>query len=102
MTKPWVLHDAARAEVAEATTWYEAEAEIGADFLDAVDAALAELERDPTVSSPMPDGPAGVRRVLLDPFPYAIVFVERPTEFLVVAIAHQHRRPGYWKRRLPT
>jgi hypothetical protein len=33
-------------------------------------------------------------------FPYDIVVRERVDEIIVVAVAHQSRRPGYWKNRL--
>ena len=102
MSKPWVGHDEALAELIASARWYEDEAEIGDDFIAVVEAGLAELERDPSVSTPSPGGPKGVRRLLLDRFPYAIVFVERADEYLVLAIAHLHRRPDYWKRRMPT
>jgi hypothetical protein len=36
---------------------------------------------------------------MLRRFPYDVVVVDRPDEYLVVAIAHQSRRPGYWRDR---
>jgi hypothetical protein len=41
-----------------------------------------------------------VRRVLIDRFEYAIVFALLEDEIVIVAVHHQHRRPGYWKPRL--
>lgn len=41
-----------------------------------------------------------MRRVLTNRFPYAIVYLEYRDEFLVVAIAHTSRKPGYWKNRM--
>jgi hypothetical protein len=38
--------------------------------------------------------------VLIDRFEYAIVFALLEGEIVVVAVHHQHRRPGYWKPRL--
>ena len=100
MSKVWVVHEAAATELAEAIAWYEREADRGHEFVDLVEHALGDLARNPLLSSPVHGGPRSVRRFLLDRFPYAIVFVEREHELLVVAIAHQRRRPGYWKRRL--
>jgi hypothetical protein len=45
-------------------------------------------------------GAAGVKRLLLKRFPYDIVVRELPEEIIVVAVAHQSRRPGYWQDRL--
>jgi hypothetical protein len=39
------------------------------------------------------------RRVPLKRFPFWVVFVELPGEAVVVAYAHEKRRPGYWRRR---
>ncbi len=36
----------------------------------------------------------------LDGFPYRIVYFTRGDEIVVVAYAHERRRPGYWKKRL--
>jgi len=33
-------------------------------------------------------------------FPFAIVFVELDDHYLVVAVAHLKRKPGYWLTRL--
>ena len=32
-------------------------------------------------------------------FPYAVIYTERPGVVRVVAVAHTHRRPGYWQDR---
>ena len=43
---------------------------------------------------------AGTRRYVLSTFPFSFIyFVEGETVF-VVALAHQSRRPGYWRERL--
>jgi toxin ParE1/3/4 len=42
----------------------------------------------------------GVRRALLRRFPYAIYFVLRGSEVIVLAVLHQRRRAGEWQRRM--
>jgi toxin ParE2 len=41
------------------------------------------------------------RRFVLAEFPYTLVyrFLSKEDQIRVVAVAHQHRRPGYWSRR---
>jgi len=43
----------------------------------------------------------GARRLTFDGFPFSLIYRFKPSEELVeiVAVAHQHRRPGYWSRR---
>jgi plasmid stabilization system protein ParE len=40
------------------------------------------------------------RRIVLQKFPYAVIYREKMSSVQVLAIAHGHRRPGYWKGRL--
>ena len=43
-----------------------------------------------------------VRRFVLGRFPYSIIYRASPEEILIVAYAHQRRRPGFWRGRLKT
>ena len=97
------IHEDAATEGEEAVGWYEKERPgLGADFQVAVDAALDLLQEEliPSTSVPRNAGKQGLRQLVLTRFPYDVVLVERPDHTLVLAIAHQSRRPGYWKRRL--
>ena len=40
------------------------------------------------------------RRVLVRRFPYSLIYQIRETDVVVMAVAHGHRLPGYWKRRV--
>ena len=40
------------------------------------------------------------KKLTLKRFPFNIVVKESPEEIIVVAVAHQSRRPGYWRSRL--
>jgi plasmid stabilization system protein ParE len=42
----------------------------------------------------------GYRRVNCPVFPYYIAYVIRGDRIVVMAVAHAHRRPGYWRDRL--
>lgn len=35
-------------------------------------------------------------------FPYGVIYATDPEEIVILAIAHMHRRPGYWRDRLTT
>ena len=47
-------------------------------------------------------GSLGAKRIILHRFPFSVVVLEREDEFVVVALAHFARRPGYWKERALT
>jgi hypothetical protein len=40
-----------------------------------------------------------IRRALVKGFPYGIFYEVRETKIIVVAVAHLHRRSGYWRGR---
>lgn len=102
MTKPIRFAREARRELIEAGAWYERQRRgLREVFLAAVEEALERVVRiGPHIASvPGVDPDLPVRRVFVRRFPYAIVFIELPTRIRILAIAHQRRRPGYWRGR---
>lgn len=92
----------AEAEMRGAAAWYEKQCEgLGAEFLVAVDSAIQRIARSPEMAPPLetlPDQRA-IRRVVLDRFPFMIVYEACTSEIRILAIAHTHRKPNYWKDR---
>jgi plasmid stabilization system protein ParE len=86
-------------ELAEAVRWYETRRTgLGGEFFDAVVATLTLIETRPEIGTTIStDGQT--RRALVARFPYQVVYRLRPTEIVIVAVAHAKRRPGYWKNR---
>ena len=102
MTKPVRLGPAAEEELRIAEDFYEERASLGRDFIAAVREAARHLAAQPK-SFPLARGVSfqlGVRRCPLRRFPHALFFVELPEEFRVLAVAHDRRRPFYWRQRL--
>jgi plasmid stabilization system protein ParE len=91
--------EAASNELAEAVGWYETRrAGLGGELFDAVVTTLTLIETSPEMGQAIStDGQT--RRTLVARFPYQVVYWLRPTEIVIVAIAHLKRRPGYWKNR---
>jgi toxin ParE2 len=89
---------AAREELRGAASHYAGiRPELGARFRAAVDAAFDRIERWPLSCA---ETTAGVRICRVKRFPFGLVYVIRPQEYVIVAVMHLHRRPGYWRRRL--
>lgn len=92
----------AEAEMRDAALWYEEQrAGLGLEFLGAVDTAVGRICDSPGRFGrleTLPDEVA-VRRLLLDRFPYAIVYESTQEEIHILAVAHTRRRPNYWKQR---
>ncbi|MBI5501096.1 MAG: type II toxin-antitoxin system RelE/ParE family toxin [Deltaproteobacteria bacterium] len=97
-----VLHAGAAAEVSAAVSWYEErEPALGAAFLGELDRGLAVIAEAPYRWPVWPGArpELGARRFLLARFPYGIAYRVRGQRIIVLAVAHLHRRPGYWKVR---
>ena len=88
----------AREEFAAAVRWYEEQRPgLGGEFFDAVVDATSFIQTRPETGTLSPD--RRTRRVLLQRFPYQIVYRLSEDEIVIVAIAHLKRRPGYWRER---
>lgn len=91
------LHPAAEAEAREAWLRYRAgDPEVAVRFMAALDRAIEHVAAGP---ERWPLYLYGTRRILVRRFPYSVVYRIETRRVLVVAISHQHRRPGYWRRR---
>lgn len=89
---------AAEEEFLEAVAAYEAARPgVGGEFLAEVERAARRIISFPDHGSPYL---AGTRRIVLRRFPYNVVYWPDPEDLLVVAVAHQRRKPGYWRGRI--
>lgn len=66
-------------------------------FVAEVENAVQRAIRAPETGSPHL---FGTRRMLVKRFHYDVVYVPRESVILIVAVAHQSRKPGYWRKRL--
>jgi plasmid stabilization system protein ParE len=91
-------HELARKEVIEATEYYaRARPELAADFLAELATAVEAIVANPEAFEQVRPG---IRRYLLDRFPYGIYY-RMPDENTVriIVVRHHSRRPGYGLRR---
>lgn len=99
MARPVEFHPDAAAEAVAALTWYsERGAEAGDAFAAALGHAVGLIEAAP---ERWPVAHGEVRRVHLARFPFTL-FYRVPGQgeaTQVLAVAHQRRKPGYWKDR---
>ena len=102
MTLPLLVSEEAEAELTEAARWYERHrVGLGAEFLEAVDNAVARLAEAPRMGSPVPGiTDVAIRRRPVRRFPYHVVYLELRDRLHVLAVAHDRRRPAYWVGRL--
>jgi plasmid stabilization system protein ParE len=91
------LEDAEQ-ELVEAALWYESkEVGLGVRFRDEIAHVIERIVEDPLLWR---ERSGGYRRVNCPVFPYYISFFIRGSRIIIAAVAHGHRKPGYWKSRL--
>ena len=91
------FHPAALHEMIDSARYYENRLPgLGADFKSEVDRSLELLNENPDIGAVVE---APYRRLLLDRFPFGIIYRTRESTLRILAVAHQRRRPGYWKGR---
>ena len=91
------FHPEAESEFIAAARYYEGHAEnLGLDFIAAVQGIYQRISEYPESGHPFG---RRLRRVLVPRFPYSLVYRADAQRIFIVAVAHLHRRPGYWKPR---
>jgi plasmid stabilization system protein ParE len=91
------FHPQAEQEPAEAREWYAARSEVAAQALALeIDHAVEQILEAPLR---YPFGRRGEHRFVLDRFSYTILYRIRADHVFITAVAHQSRRPGYWRHR---
>jgi len=98
MSLPVILHEAAELEAAEAITWYENEAGLGAAIREEIEATIEKIVQLP-LAFPIVYA-ANVRGAQTHRFPYSIIFTIEENDIFVVAVFHTSRNPLVWKGRI--
>lgn len=90
--------EAAQAELDDAFEWYEAQQKnLGVQFINEFEAAIKRISIYPE-SYVLIDNE--IRRCLIKRFPYGILYGIQSDTIVIIAVAHLHRKPNYWKERL--
>ena len=97
--KPLRLRNVAKREFREATAWYaERNEEVAERFVAEVTRTLELIEKFPMTGGSVPGvSDPDVRRLPVHNFPYHVVFLRLPDRVTVLALAHDRRKPGYWR-----
>lgn len=92
------FHPEAEQEFIEAAAYYEQNiASLGERFGSEVRRAIDRLLKYPELGFPID---ADLRRFMLTRFPYFLIYSSTADLLRIVAVAHAHRRPGYWRSRV--
>jgi toxin ParE1/3/4 len=85
-------------EFREAVRYYENEAPgVGLRFVAEVRRGFTFITENPYAAAAVG---SGIRRKVLNHFPYSLFYTVEPELILIVAVAHLKRRPRYWRGRV--
>ena len=91
------LHPEAIGDAVSAISWYRERSENAAKaFVAELLLALEHIASNPILS---PRHRNGTRRLVLQRYPYSIVYRATGAEVEIVAVAHSRRSVEFWKRR---
>ena len=91
------FHRAADAELQAAAIFYEDRVPgLGEQFLTEVEHACSRLGEHQALG---PRLDMEYRRLGLRRFPLALIYRVKASKVQIIAVAHDRRKPGYWKRR---
>ncbi len=92
------FHPSAVEEAAEAVAYYEGQRPgLGLSLREAISVGVVNISKHPIAWAPM-DGT--FRRYLVSGFPYGLIYRIKADTIEIVAVAHSHRNPGYWRGRV--
>jgi hypothetical protein len=95
------FHPEAEGELVAAQDFYDGrEFGLGKDFVDEVDEVYDTIGRIVRFPDSWPRASHRTRRCLCNRFPYSVIYRSTKTEITIYAVAHQKRKPGYWRDRL--
>ena len=88
----------AKQELEEAIAWYnQQQTGLGEQLRDEIKKCINLILKYPEMN---PFISKSVRRGLVKRFPYGVLYSVRPSEIVVIAVMHLHRRPDYWIDRI--
>jgi hypothetical protein len=83
-----------------ADDYEEAAPDLGSEFRQEVRNIVALIERHHRIGPSVNAGTkTALREFLLNRFPYRLVYSINVDDIIIIALAHQHRRSGYWRGR---
>ncbi|OGT72179.1 MAG: hypothetical protein A2W76_04990 [Gammaproteobacteria bacterium RIFCSPLOWO2_12_47_11] len=92
------LHPEAESELIENAIYYECEVEgLGYRFIEEIERGIEVLIAQPRLGQPLNEQ---LRSFVLGGFPFSLIYSLEQDKIWIVAIAHQKRRPGYWRKRI--
>ncbi len=97
MTYHLILRPEAEEDLLDAYRWYDRRVSgLGLRFIESVERTLTQIEQSPQAFTAVHEG---VRRALIQTFPYGVYFSLEGERIAVLAVVHSSRHPRVWMER---
>jgi plasmid stabilization system protein ParE len=97
MSRRISIYEAAEIELNDAADFYDiACPNLGSVFIDEVQRTIGKISEFPDAA---PVARGQIRKKPVAKFPYLVIYSVHSNEIRILAIAHQKRRPFYWRGR---
>lgn len=84
-------------ELNEAVRYYNAQkVRLGEEFRDEAWETISRIKEFPLAWHPLNET---IRRCQMRRFPYGLIYQASDTEIIIIAVAHLHQEPEYWRIR---
>jgi plasmid stabilization system protein ParE len=91
------FHVDAQVELNEAALFYASLLpDLGKAFAIEAKKTVQLIQTYPDLGTPIGNK---LRKLVVQRFPFSIIYAHQANDILILAIAHHRRRPGYWKSR---
>jgi hypothetical protein len=88
----------AQRELRDAVRYYDAQREhLGEEFRDEAWETVRRIKEFPQTWQPLG---GSIRRCQMRRFPFSVIYEASEREIVIIAIAHLHREPEYWRGRI--
>lgn len=92
------FHPDAEIEINESAFYYESKVKgLGYRFIDEVGRHSKLLSKYPELGQFIEDN---IRHLVFEQFPYSFIYTIEAECIWILAVAHQHKKPGYWHERI--
>ena len=97
MSHRLIVRAKAEADILRAYRWYESELEgLGVRFLESLEDGLERISENPLHYAEIADG---IRRKLLNKFPFGLFYIFENEEVRVLAVLQHAQNPEIWNSR---
>ncbi|MBK7113816.1 MAG: type II toxin-antitoxin system RelE/ParE family toxin [Flavobacteriales bacterium] len=92
MSQELEVQESAKQEIAHAAVWYNTQRPgLGDRFLAEVEDGIQRIQRNPEA---FPRGRFEARRILMNVFPFTIIYKVHPNAIIIHAVLHTKQRPS--------